>query len=115
MKYKGKEISEDDAVECVNHISSMFLDMTDPTEKVCLTAVSLNGCLIKHIENPTEEMKLIAVKQDRFAIHYIENPSEEIQLEAYTADRDSYQYIENPCPKVKQLHEEYLLIEELKK
>ena len=49
----------------------------NPSEKVCLAAISRNALSIQYIENPSESVCVAAVKKAGGVIQHIENPTEE--------------------------------------
>lgn len=79
---KESETSDDELIKFINENNHFFKLIDNPSEKVKLAALKINGYHIQYIQNPTEEMKIAAVCQFGFSISYIKDPSEEVQLAA---------------------------------
>lgn len=55
-----------------------ILEIKKPDEELILTALRMDGLLIRHFKNQTEAMQTTAYFQNKNAIKYINNPSEVI-------------------------------------
>lgn len=75
----------------------------NPTEEMCLFAVSRAWNTLKYIKSPTYEVIRKAIDTKGWAIQYVENPLEELQIMAVEKDWDSIQYIKTPTVNVKSM------------
>lgn len=89
---------EDEQISEVNINGHILGKMKNPSEAVCLAAVSQSGWAIQYVKNtlPSMDVQLAAVKQNGWSIGCIKNPSEEVQLAAVSQDGNSIQHIKSP-------------------
>ena len=97
----GNYSEEEQLLMVMSDDYSNFDKIKNPTEKIQVFALCLDGEYLKNIKNPSEDLQLFAVESDGYAIEHIKNPSEKIQLAAVEGDYpESIQYIKNPSEKV---------------
>jgi hypothetical protein len=89
-------MSEEEQIRLVEYLPYSISKITNPSERVQLAAVSIEGDVIKYISNPSKEVKLAAVRNRGRAIAYIEDPDEDIKRTAVTENGYSIRYISNP-------------------
>ena len=72
----------------------------NPTEEMCLCAVSNAWNALRYIKEPSFDVMKKAVEEKGWAIQYIKEPSLELQKLAVQKDYDSIKYIKNPSCEV---------------
>ena len=93
-------IEDEKLISRIRSSEYYFEQIKNPSERVQLAAVKLNGHLIKYINNPSEEVQLAAINRHADAIKYIRNASEQVQLAAVKKDGQVIEYIKNPSEEV---------------
>lgn len=106
-----KNVESDDLSEVINsYPESVVYDLLsiegnliryveNPTEKLQLISVMHNGLNIRYISDPSEKVKLIAIKENADSIKFIKNPSEKLQILAVKLRPSALRYINNPSYK----------------
>ena len=80
-----------------------FIQYIDnPSEKIQMLAVRIDGLAIQFIKNPTTETKLEAIKNDGYAIQFIKDPTEEMQILAVQQNGNVIKFIKNPSEKIQE-------------
>lgn len=72
----------------------------NPTEEMCLYAVSKAWNALKYIKEPSYEVIKKAIESKGWAIQFVKNPSLELQELAVEKDYDSIKYIKNPASEI---------------
>lgn len=93
-------LDEESQILTINDNPQFIQYITNPTEKVIIAALSLDGHCIQYINDPPESLQYVAIRTNYTAIKYINNPFEEIQYFAVSRCSSAIDYIENPTEKV---------------
>ena len=92
-----KQLAQQKDAEVVKRNPLLIELMPDPTEEIQLIAIETSlGRAIENIKNPTKKVQLEAVKIDGKHIQYIKNPSYEVQEEAIKQNGWAIVYIKEP-------------------
>lgn len=93
-------LSEEEQIKVVKKDLDAFYKINEPTEAVCLVAVSKRSGILKEIKNPTDAVVKAALKKSGLAIASVSNPTEEQMIIAIRKNPKAFFRLSKTTEKV---------------